>query len=138
METIELKLELSYAPPTAAPSSGSEWEQERDYPGVCAVVSLPAGEATQTVPEEIVSPKQQCCNEYLTGQWGYLGEDRRRRERTRTFFAPTLAYAEAAARAWHAEGTAVISSVLSARMVRLAQREATIAAAHAVHGEVTP
>lgn len=62
------------------------------------------------------------------------------RIRDRIFRAPTLEEAEKEARAWHAEGEAVIETILKgrteARKAREEQRRATIAASHARPGSI--
>jgi len=53
------------------------------------------------------------------------------------FYAASLDEAEALARVKIAEARQTISQVVDARRLRLAMRDATIAAAHARHGEIT-
>jgi hypothetical protein len=128
---------LSYAGPQDPPGTGSEWPEEQDYPGVQCQVVLPAGNLGSLRAD--LQSKKNCAGEPLNYNWGYTpaGSPGVRVRRT-VFREPTLEASEAAARAWGAEAQAVIQSVVSARATRLAKREATIAAAHARHGEVTP
>jgi len=167
MKMSILTLTLSYAAPDPPPPSGADWSTERDYPGVYAVVTLP------TEGMELRRDLQcnlKCCDEILTLVWGVPHGvtsiiDRAvswpARGKTRLFRAPTLEEAEKEARAWHAEGEAVIESILGvrkapmedqkaqeererqeaqraieAREKREEQRRATIAAAHARPGSI--
>jgi hypothetical protein len=131
-----LSLTLSYAPAISPPASGHSWDDDIDYPGVMAAVSLPTNEHSfgKFLSRDLVEESQACCGQYLSSKWGDVSTNCR--VVSRTFRAPTLAAAEAAARAWHAEGAAVIAGIVARRNARLVRREATIAAAHAVHGEV--
>lgn len=146
-EPSPLSLHLSYEPAKEPPSCGADWPEEQDYPGVRAEVRLPvewrrlpAEEGAGDLRSDLRQPLEQCCEEPLHWDWGTQycgkhGEDRcTYRFRARVFRHSTLEAAEAAARAWHAEGAKVIADLLAARNTRLAQRAVTIAAAHARPG----
>jgi hypothetical protein len=131
MTTSTLTLTLTYALPSAPPESGSEWTESRDYPGVRAEVALPMapGGLLPRLRAEVL-----CCGKLLCPSWGELGDGVR--YLARYFYAPTLAAAEAEARAWHAEGAAVVANVVAAREARLARRTETIRRAHEIYATV--
>jgi hypothetical protein len=105
-------------------------------------IHRPGNETHGDLAAELQDPDRLCCGEQLAMLWGdlYRGPDddglAEYRYVCRLFRRPTLEAAEAMARAWHAKGAAVIDGVLAARRARLAQREATIAAAHARPGTI--
>jgi len=144
-----LTLHLSYEPPCEPPDSGADWPEERDYPGVMAEVrlpvetrELPAEEGAGDLRADLQHKELCCCGETLVPGWGepWHGENGLARcayrYRVRIFHAPTLEAAEAAAYAWHAEGVEAIGRIIAARETRMAQRAATIAAAHARSGTI--
>lgn len=132
---IDLKLTITYEPPEPPPASGDGWPDELDWPGVRATVSLPALETTQRIP--ISSPSMTCCGDHLGSLWGeYETTGNPRRSRSKVFRAPTLAEAEAKARAWHDAGRSTVLLVQATRTLRLVRRAETIARAHETHGEV--
>jgi hypothetical protein len=125
---------LSYVQAESAPKHGAGWPEELDYPGIECQVQLPA--SLRCLRDDLQS-REDCAGEPLAYSWGYTPDGSPGvRARRKVFRAATLEAAEAAARAWAAEAQAVIQTVVSARATRLAKREATIAAAHARHGEV--
>jgi hypothetical protein len=134
-----LTLELLYEPAEPAPETGCDWPDERDYPGVKAIVTLPVRDDNSGNLRLDLISEVECCGAELGASWGMRygfgrepGPQCQRRERV--FRAATLEAAEAAARSWHAEGVAAVARVLAARETRLAQRGRTIAAAHAQLG----
>jgi hypothetical protein len=131
MTNLTLTLTLTYTSPLHPPESGSDWSESRDYPGVRAEVSLPMGPGG-LLPR--LRAEVCCCGEMLLASWGELGEGFRYLDRD--FYAPTLAAAEAEARAWHAEGAAAVASVVSSREARLARRAETIRRAHETYTTV--
>jgi len=125
---------LAYLAPPPPPEHGANWEDTLDYPGVECQVQLPADRNGKLHGD--MQSAAVCAGEPLNPFWGDVSGPVR--VKSRVFRAPTLEAAEAAARAWGANVEAVIRPIVSARTTRLIKRDATIAAAHARHGEVTP
>ena len=123
---------LEYVPPKDPPSFGCQWAEEVDYPGVVATMALPADENSYLRAD--LTADAICCGDRLSCYWGEVAGGYRVKQQV--FRAPTLEAAEARARAWYAEGAAVISGIVSARRARLLQRQATLAAAIARPGTI--
>lgn len=126
-----LTLELETVPPAPAPTSGCEWDDSHDYPGVRAVISLPCEAGYSHLRNDLISDVV-VAGEHVGPGWGDHASGQRCKDRT--FRGATLAAAEAEAIAWHAEAAAAIAPVLARREARLARREATIAQAYASPG----
>jgi hypothetical protein len=131
--TAHMTATLSYLPPLPAPNSGANWSDFEDYPGVLAVVRAAGRELHSDLRGD---HKIGGC--YACACWAFAGAGEPSHRLTEEKFrAPTLASAEAQALVWLIGVKAEISSILAKRELRLAKREATIAAAHAAHGEIT-
>jgi hypothetical protein len=136
--TPHLVAELSYAPPVDPPASGTTWDESVDYPGVTLTIAI----TTEYYLHPSLRSKMMLLGKELYNEWGDLytpyacGAACRRRS-SLTFRAATMEAAEAAALAALAEARQTIGAIVSSRVARLATRAATIAMAHARHGEIT-
>jgi hypothetical protein len=131
--TTHMTATLSYLPPLPAPNSGANWSDFEDYPGVLAVVRTAGTELHPALRGEHTIGGCNAC-----ACWAFPGAPGGNHRMTEEGFrAPTLASAEAQARGWLIGVKAEISAILAKRELRLAKRAATIAAAHAAHGEIT-
>lgn len=125
---------ITYLPPDPPPTDGADWPTELDWPGVTAMLRLPAvvarrpqyGERMVLAPE--LRSSRRLWGHPMDGDWGQAAGGAvcmwtycRR---------ATMDEAEAVARSEIAAAGVVLAQVAGARAARLRQREATIASSH--------
>jgi hypothetical protein len=112
------------------------WDDERDWPGVRATITLPTvGNGGDSLRRDLRDEEVHVFGQSLNAWWG---ANTGVRARSLTFRAPTLEASEALAEEALAAAAATLATVVQSRAARLARRASTIACAHARHGRVTP
>jgi len=127
---INWSFTLTYLPPSNAPGVLTDWSEELDFPGI----KVNFRGDYSFVYAHVLDLNPPFRGE---GYWGHNDKPTMTYSRTRTFRERTLHAAEEQAEALIAEVQAAMLKLVNTRVSRLAQREATIARAHANHGQIT-